>query len=79
MADYNGWTNRATWNASLWLTGDDEATYLATMARVRGCTDKRKLPGLLRQWCRELWGTRTPDGDSLKAVHWKELAVSLLD
>ena len=80
---YNGWTNWATWNAALWLTSSDEATYLAALADYRWGVDTQKsAPRLL--------GDRTPDGAELMvrgrrgdgwrekhAVNWGEIRAML--
>lgn len=75
---YNGWANRATWNAHLWLTGNDESTYLIACHAARaGSIDiaARAVEDL----CSDLWGSETPDGDSLAKVDWKHVAEALRD
>lgn len=32
---YNGWTNYETWNVNLWLTSNDEGTYLFFTDKAR--------------------------------------------
>jgi hypothetical protein len=73
---YNGWANRATWNTHLWLTGNDENTYkIATKVAQRGTVEASALR--IKGFCQDLWGSKTPDGDSLAKVDWKHVAEAL--
>jgi len=67
--DYNGWTNRATWNVNHWL-GNDETTYgLMSSLKMTEATQ-------FANFCGYVWGKTTPDGDSLANVDWQEIADS---
>ena len=63
MTEYNGWSNRFTWNVALWM-GEDEYLYKQTVKYV---AEQRKLgnrvsyEGFLR-YAEIPTGTRTPDG-----------------
>lgn len=73
---YNGWKNRATWNAHLWLTGNDYNTYLIAQHAARaGSIDVAAQA--VEDLCREGWGSETPDGDSLAQVDWVHVAEAL--
>lgn len=73
---YNGWKNRATWNAHLWLTGNGEGPYRLATEVVRGYS--LEVAALeLEMWCDNLWGSETPDGDSLALVDWVHVAEAL--
>jgi hypothetical protein len=76
--DYNGWPNRATWNAHLWLTGNDQPTYLyaRSIAATYATPDAARR---LQSYCVRKWGETTPDGDRLNLVDWRLLAVALLE
>lgn len=65
--EHNGWTNRATWNVSLWL-GNDKAVY--EQVRALKLFDAAQFAN----FCGWLWGNETPDGDSLQEVNWEEIA-----
>lgn len=67
--EYNGWTNRSTWNVALWW-GNDEGLYGLTCDRQREW-DADDAQALVE----EIWpdGT-TPDGDCLDDVNWEEIA-----
>jgi hypothetical protein len=69
-SDYNGWSNRATWNVALWLSNDP-----LYYEKIRGLEiHPRAFQGL----CWGLWPAgATPDGDNLKDVNWYELAWSM--
>lgn len=71
--DYNGWSNRETWNAALWLS-NDEGLYREVSRMARRSTDAEDLAKDLEQFAREIWGDETPDGDSLRNVDWLEVA-----
>jgi hypothetical protein len=73
---YNGWPNRSTWNVNLWLTGVDEATYHEARRVARAGT-VRDAASALKLYCYDLWGRKTPDGDSLAPVRWTEIAKAL--
>lgn len=78
MADYNGWSNRETWNASLWVN-NDEGLYYAVGDVTKNYDDPSELAGPLEQFCREIWPNGyTPDGDDLDNVNWEEFAAAEL-
>ena len=52
---YNGWTNRATWNVSLWI-GNDEGLYRTAIE----CGDYERFVATMH----ELGSNATPDGVS---------------
>lgn len=73
---YNGWKNRATWNTHLWLTGNDYGTYqVVTCVARRG--SEETAAAAVEALCREAWGDKTPDGDSLAKVDWDHIAKAL--
>jgi hypothetical protein len=73
---FNGWRNRATWNAHCWLTGNDEGTYqVATIVARRGSLETATRA--VEDMCREGWGSKTPDGYSLAEVDWVHVAEAL--
>lgn len=50
---YQGFSNRPTWCASLWLT-NEEPLYRELVARVNSADDTRELEDNLREWLEEL-------------------------
>lgn len=76
---YNGWSNRATWNVSLWLN-NDEGTYHELQRMQRRADDKGELAEAIEQFCRDIWPNgETPDGDKLDEADFDELAESEWD
>jgi len=76
MADtnYNGWSNRATWNVSLWLN-NDEGLYRDLQRLIRRADDVRDLASDIQEFCEEIWPSgHTPDGDLLSECDWEEIA-----
>lgn len=78
---YNGWSNRATWNVSLWLN-NDEGTYHDLFRMQQRADDKDELAEKIEAYCYEIWPSEhrnaacTPDGDLLRDVDWEEIAES---
>lgn len=72
---YNGWTNRSTWNVSLWLT-NDEPLYRWFMDILSLSKDDKATARLLQDSVREMWGDKTPDGDPLGPVNWLEVVTN---
>lgn len=71
---YNGWSNRATWNVSLWLN-NDEGLYRELQRTVRHAHSVENAAERIEELCKELWQDgKTPDGDLLKDVDWEEIA-----
>ena len=75
---YNGYSNRATWNAALWLN-NDYGLYQTT--RNMGASE-------LEDFCNEIWKFTndygqsvfvTPDGDCLSEVDWDEVSEAVSD
>lgn len=76
---YNGWSNRATWNVSLWLN-NDEGTYRELVSLQRRAYSKEKLAEYIEQFCRDIWPNgETPDGDKLADADFEEIAESEWD
>ncbi len=72
---YNGWTNRATWNVSLWVS-NSEPSYNIFMKKCRELvTDGGDWnESNTRLFAKRIFGDTTPDGDKLGSVNWHELA-----
>ena len=69
---YNGWTNRATWNAVLWLS-NDQSMYDMMLDHFRG--DPVVCSRSAREFCWLIWPDgNTPDGDDLTDVKWSKVA-----
>lgn len=68
---YNGWTNRDTWAAYLWLTGSDETTY--QFARGAAINDADPMPRLIDL----IVELGNPDGILYTDVNWKEVIEAL--
>ena len=78
MADYNGWSNRETWNAALWVN-NDEGLYNGAQRLLLTHDDPAELAPELESYCRGLWPNGlTPDGDDLDTVDWREFAEAEL-
>ena len=69
--DYNGWTNRSTWNVALWFN-NDEGLYRLTTGPLG---TRRWEPDEVQALVEETWPNgATPDGDELAEVDWEEIA-----
>lgn len=73
MTDYNGWSNRETWNANLHLFCRDEVTQKAARKVLEIDCPRGAKAETLRGLAKALWGMRTPDGDLLFKVNWPEI------
>ena len=80
---YNGWTNRATWNAYLWLWNNEfeYSTYSILISRAeRQRSSAVELAKQIQDYCEQVWPNGlTPDGDLLAQVNWLEIAQSELE
>lgn len=80
---YNGWTNRETWNASLWINNEEPLYRLArSIAREGFEREYKKIytAGNLANAMYEIWPDgKTPDGDLLKNVDWLDVLNGLSD
>ena len=76
--DYNGWSNRATWNANLWLT-NDESLYKLVRRIAFHCRTISELADNIEGFLGILWNGKTPDGDVLGMVNWVEIADAWVD
>lgn len=70
---YNGWTNRSTWNVSLWLN-NEEPLYQEFMDILKHYGNDREAATAIENYCRFIWGDKTPDGDSLDLANFEEIA-----
>ena len=68
-ANYNGWTNQATWSVIANLTND---SHLYALAKSLSLSD----PSQFENFCRYVWQAQTPDGYDLSEVDWGEIAAS---
>lgn len=76
--DYNDWSNRATWNVSLWLN-NDEGTYRSLHNRFQRSREQTvsAYKAIIQGYCNEIWPDgKTPDGCLLSEVNWLEIAKS---
>lgn len=76
---YNGWSNRATWNVSLWLS-NDEPLYREVNRLAEHAPDADTLAIVLTTFCAGIWPKGvTPDGDRLDACDFDEVARNWLE
>ena len=73
MDGYNGWSNRETWNANLWMT-NQESIYKLIGKLAGRCKSVSELADNMEGFLLILWKDKTPDGDSLHPVNWSEIA-----
>lgn len=80
MADYNGWSNRATWNVALWI-GNDEPLYRQAVETVRRYKkdDKEFTAEAARTFCLQSLGSKTPDGDRVASANFNEIAAAMIE
>ncbi len=72
---YNGWSNRPTWNVSLWL-GNEEPLYRDSQRIIRQNETQEEAAQELESYCRDLWQDgKTPDGDSLDECDFLEVVA----
>jgi hypothetical protein len=76
---YNGWSNHSTWAANLWLS-NDEPTYRAAIATLRGVTSAR----LAGQRLRLVWRSFLPmsakrEARPSSAINWTEIGAAWLE
>jgi hypothetical protein len=92
MDEYNGWTNRETWAAHLWLTNEESLYHEATAfgATLNGTADDTRTREWFEGLINHLWkcvkdGTPLPfnaeamlrDIGSVWRIDWRELAAAL--
>lgn len=82
LDSYNGWSNRETWNANLWMT-NEEFIYDHIREIATSCYSVSELADNMEAFLLNLWECscgahhntyHTPDGDSLDPVNWVEIA-----
>lgn len=93
MSEYNGWTNRATWNVAMWLENDWD-TNLDEWSKDREISSSERFRDEiqwaiveldLRCWhlgapagC-EVIHFMTPDAERFDDANWSELYESLIE
>ena len=75
---YNGWTNRATWNASLWIN-NSEPLYKLVHTICSQCKSISELADNIEGFLGILWNDKTPDGENMGMVNWVEIADRWVD
>ena len=70
---YNGWSNRETWNANLWMT-NEEPIYKLIGTIAKTSRSVSELANSMKGFLLIIWEAGTPDGDSLLPVNWVEIA-----
>ena len=75
---YNGWSNRETWNVQLWITNTEPLYKLVKrlMGNSSGSATTGEFADNLEQFMWILWEGKTPDNCSLKPVNWVEIAMA---
>lgn len=71
--EYNGWTNRATWNVQLWIT-NEYSTYQLITKLFKDSKNAGAFADNLEHFLAIIWGKFTPDKVSMANVNWVELA-----
>ena len=67
---HNGWTNRATWNVSAWLSNEREIYQMSRALKMIEASQ-------FENFCRYIWKSQTPDGFNLSDVNWQEIADAM--
>lgn len=76
MQGYNGYTNYATWNVSLWLN-NEEPLYRELQRIVRFADDVEELAAAIQELAQDVWPDgKTSDGALLSECNWEELAAN---
>ena len=70
---YEGWSNRETWNANLWIS-NTEPLYKLILRFMN--TSTAQFADNLETFLWIIWDGATPDGYSLKPVDWVQIAMA---
>ena len=73
--EYNGWTNKATWNIVLWIRNDESNYKMMIDSFTKQEWDAS--PSGVTRWADMIFGDETPDGDLLSDVDWKSVSDSI--
>ena len=74
-SNYNGWTNRETWNTSLWI-GNEESLYNLILGLCEESKNEGDFASKLEYFLWLIWDGKTPDGFNLNKVNFMEIADS---
>ena len=90
MTEYNGWTNRETWTAHLWIS-NDQGLYESARERLIYEVKTGALGPVLKEWWDELtdpeeglmsaqtiWRMVRDIGDE-DEINWQEIAEALVE
>ena len=81
MSDYNGWSNRETWNVNLWIMNDEGlyARWLKTNAYLQNLAEKGSQTTVWSEATVALFllsifpSGKTPDGDDVLLANMQEI------
>lgn len=78
LAQYNGWRNRQTWAANLWLS-NVESSYRAALRALEGVTDPHKAGARLRDVWRNVDAVAHSEARPSSLIDWDEIGAAWME